>query len=73
MFHKHKWVEIERFYAEPIVGPWKVKHCAVPLDFHMLTMGVTTILYECRDCHKPRKEQILGKSMKEFTDGRESN
>lgn len=65
MYHKHNWIEIERFYAEPIAGPMEIKNCSDPHDLHMLTMGVTTIQYECRDCHKPRKEEILGKSMKE--------
>ena len=61
--HHHHWVELERFYAEPVDvtnfkrGPGEL--------LQRLVMGVTTILYECSICLQTRKEEILGKSMKE--------
>ena len=64
MFHRHKWVEIERFHAEPVVK-LKVGTCLEPFEFQKLVMGVTTILYECRRCGKQRRREILGKSTKE--------
>lgn len=63
MFHKHEWVEVERFYAQPVMK-LKVGNCVDPFEFQKLTMGVTTIRYECA-CTKSKTEEILGKSLKE--------
>jgi hypothetical protein len=65
MFHKHKWVEIERFYAEGI-NIKKISSGGYDLDeFHKMASGLTTIIYRCSACLKMRTEEILGKSMKE--------
>ena len=60
MFHKHKWIEKERFYAEPhgnIKGNGFEQK-----DIERMTMGVTTILYQC-ECGKVDTVEIIGKSM----------
>ena len=63
MFHRHKWIEKERFYAAPMAGLTKFKTDNLHLG-QQLTQGVTTIRYEC-ECTKSKTEEILGKSMKE--------
>ena len=66
MFHKHKWVEIERFYSKPVEGISRVKNCE-PVIFQQLTQGFTTIRYKCDRCDKWKITEVLGKSMKELT------
>ena len=63
MWHRHKWKEVERFYAEPCAGHFKGESSAMLMQ--QLVMGVTTIRYECDCCTKSRTEEIVGKSMKE--------
>jgi len=63
MFHKHKWVELERFWAPPREGvkaQWITQE-----EMGRLCFGVTTILYECSDCSKRKTIEVLGQSLKE--------
>ena len=62
MWHRHKWKEVERFYAEPCEGNYR--GVTSQMLAQQLVMGVTTIRYEC-ECTKSRTEEIVGKSMKE--------
>lgn len=64
MFHKHKWDEMERFYAPPSNLIGRLKNCE-PLLFQQLQQGFTTIRFECTVCGKIKTEEILGKSLKE--------
>ena len=66
MFHKHKWVEIERFYAEPEGKIKSAKNCS-ELLFQQLIQGFTTIRYKCDRCNKWKSIEVMGKSMKELT------
>ena len=63
MFHRHNWIEKERFFAEPS-DMTRLRSCSEYLA-QQLIQGVTTISYECIKCGKTRTKEILGKSMKE--------
>lgn len=63
LFHKHKWIENERFYAAP-ANIQRAKNCSERL-FQELIQGVTTIQYKCDCCGKCKSVEILGKSLKE--------
>jgi hypothetical protein len=63
MFHKHKWIEIERFYAAPYRGG-ALTQCDRE-TFQKLRLGVTTIRYDCHSCPAVQYVEILGKSIKE--------
>jgi len=62
MFHKHKWVELERFYAPPtrVVGLVPERELSEWLCF-----GVTTILFQSEDGSKFKRVPIIGQSLKE--------
>ena len=59
MFHKHKWKKIVETYAPPVTEAFEGRG----FNVEKLTMGQTTILWECqdKDCQKLRKEEMLGK------------
>ena len=61
MFHKHKWIEVERFYAMP--RDFKNLSGGPPEMTQQMLLGVTTIRYECV-CTASKTEIILGKSTK---------
>lgn len=63
LFHTHEWKEIARTYAEPVGMSFEIRGYT---DFTKLTMGCTTILWECKDreCRQLRKEEMLGKTVK---------
>ena len=61
IFCKHKWVEVERFYNEP------VKSFKGETDedlMNKLLRGCTTILYLCEKCGSHKTIEIHGKSEK---------
>ncbi len=60
MFCKHQWKETARTATLPSTGEirggaWTVER---------LRNGVTTILWECQNCHAIRKEEMLGQIIK---------
>lgn len=66
MFCKHEWLEIKETYAPPkghLVE--RLRGVNVSDFFERLIYGVTTILWECKKCHKIRKEEMLGKGVKD--------
>ena len=63
MIHfNHKWAETERFYSDPYPGEMKVKGMDQDL-FRKISIGVTTILYQCSVCKKPKIVEIYGKGV----------
>lgn len=66
MFHKHKYKEIERTYAEPTGTDDidEISGFSAPKLINRMTFGLTTILWECEVCQKTKKEELLGKSVK---------
>lgn len=62
IFHKHKWVEQERFYVSPNSMLQEVCVPSAKL-LKELTFGVTTVLYRCENCNKIKVVEILGKDM----------
>jgi hypothetical protein len=63
MFHRHKWIEVERFYATG-VDVKRISGCDGE-EFHRLVSGVTTIRFRCSICSQYRTTEILGKSIQE--------
>jgi len=65
MFHKHDWDVVERTYVPPCSFPGVDMQGCGPDDLNRLLAqavgGLTTILWECRICHRLRQEQMLGK------------
>jgi hypothetical protein len=57
--HRHKYVEIERFYA-PMVAHLKGGNLRKKV-LEKLLFGVTTIRFECSICGKQRFKEVLGK------------
>jgi len=64
MFHKHTWKEIARTYAKSLSeqGFTEIEHAK---SEHLF--GKTTILWECTDCYKLRKEEMLGRQSTPLT------
>ncbi len=61
IFHKHKWVKIKETYAPPRET---AEFTGGSPDFaQRITFGLTTLLWECEDCKKIRKEEMLGSSV----------
>lgn len=66
LFHKHKWVEKERFYAPPDRSSWDAKRPTQEF-LEAIFFGLTTILYECQGCGKLKTVKVIGQSLKEKT------
>lgn len=64
MFHKHKWVELERFWA-PSRENVKIPAWVLEESMTQIFFGVTTILYKCSICPKIKTVEVLGQSLKE--------
>ena len=68
MIHRHKWKIIARTYAGPSGEIFDVAFGVegAPQDAIIkLIKGFTTILWECEECHKLRKEELIGKEGEE--------
>jgi hypothetical protein len=63
MFHRHSWVEKERFYAEPLSGG-KISSSGIGSNdlLQRMAFGVTSILYSCRECDAKKTKEVLGKA-----------
>ena len=57
IFHKHKWKEIARTYAGKDGGDISGTGRLV----ERVILGLTTILWECKECQKIKREEMLGK------------
>ena len=58
LFHKHNWVKVKETYAPPYIPTWQ----AASQDlFERAACGITTIIWECQECGKIYKEEMLGK------------
>ena len=60
-FHKHNWKEILRTETPPV----KISKAKGSSDnlLERICFGLTTILWECKECQKIRKEEMLGKEV----------
>ena len=61
-FHKHNWVETERFFSG--CCEMKTARNLGDLVLKQLLFGVTTIVQQCSFCHQLRTTEILGKVSK---------
>ena len=57
MFHRHNWVEQERFFAAPVAGQFEATGYVVAL----MAFGQTTITYRCK-CGEINVKELLGKA-----------
>lgn len=62
MWCRHKWEESERFFAQ---RPVELRKISSQYDddktMERLFFGITTILYRCEKCGKPKIVEILGR------------
>lgn len=65
MFHRHKYIEVERFYTPGMQGEFEGRISARSLKRMM--EGTTTIWFECKICPKQMFKEIQGKSTKNVT------
>ncbi len=67
MFHKHKWVERERFYAPPVAGDVSGTS---RIGVERLRFGLTTIAFDC-SCGEMFTQELLGQvwPTRELEDG----
>lgn len=61
LFHKHKWIEKERFYAPPMGVGYELERPTERLA-RQIIFGITTIHYTCW-CGEDWFEQVLGKQI----------
>lgn len=66
IWHRHKWIEVERFHAMPLVSIEIEGASAHAVE--RLTFGVTTIKFECRLCGQDKFKEVLGKSERTISD-----
>jgi len=61
LFHRHNWIEIERFETPPTEIS-SVSGGAPERTIRELVFGITTILYRCSICSGIKTVEILGKT-----------
>lgn len=57
-FHKHKWEEVERFYASPNKELKNFEFAGQDL-LRQLAFGITTIIYKC-NCGQLQLIELFG-------------
>lgn len=62
LFHRHHWIESERFYANPTADLKSTVTSAPVMLVQQALFGLTTILFTC-ECGAKRTEEILGQSV----------
>lgn len=60
---KHDWKIIAKTWAEPIPTGSKISGVS-DATYGRLILGQTTIVWECQNCHNLRREEMLGKEVK---------
>jgi hypothetical protein len=58
-FHRHLWVDIERFYVPPT--PTRETGRMSEMLFERLIFGFTTIRQRCAKCDETKELIVLGK------------
>jgi hypothetical protein len=62
MFHKHRWVEVERISTGPVAGITKLRFYDDSM-FDKVMYGMTIITYKC-ECGRRTQDQLVGRVTK---------